>query len=217
MSLDGKTGEREQGQAPLLVVLTGGVASGKTTASDCFARRGVEVIDTDLIAREVVKPGSSALSEIAACFGDDMIAADGKLDRRRLRERVFADEDSRHRLEAILHPRIEKRVRELVDQASDQPYVLLVVPLLVESGLFTDADCIIAVDAPESVQIQRLTQRDQVDPDHAQAMLAAQATRQQRLAAADEVLDNTGSQESLELAVEALHRKLLERALGGGH
>lgn len=217
MTLDGKTGEREQGQAPLLVVLTGGVASGKTTASDCFERLGVEVIDTDLIARQVVKPGSSALSEIAACFGDDMIAADGKLDRRRLRERVFADEDSRHRLEAILHPRIEKRVRELVDQASDQPYVLLVVPLLVESGLFTDADCIIAVDVPESVQIQRLTQRDQVDPDHAQAMLAAQATRQQRLAAADEVLDNTGSQESLELAVEALHHKLLERALGGAH
>jgi dephospho-CoA kinase len=204
--------EHEQGHRPLLVVLTGGVASGKTTASDHFSRLGVEVIDTDLVAREVVEPGSEALAEIESEFGRGVIGADGSLDRKHLREIVFRDSSRRKRLESILHPRIEARVRERIAEADGQAYVLLVVPLLVESGLFTDADCIVVVDIPEDEQIRRLIERDKMEPGQARAVLAAQASREQRLDVADEVLDNTGTRASLEQAVEALHQELLARA-----
>ncbi len=201
-----------QGPRPLLVVLTGGVASGKTTASDCFARLGVEVIDTDLIAREMVEPGGPALLEIAEHFGPGILTPDGSLDRRMLRNQVFANERSRKQLEAILHPLIETRVRERIAEAGTEPYVLVVVPLLVETGLFADADRVIVVDVPEETQLRRLRERDDVDARHAQAMLAAQASRKERLAAADEVLDNTATRPELEKAVRRLHGKLLKKA-----
>ncbi len=211
------TDNREQRNAPLLAVLTGGVASGKTTASDCFARLGVQVIDTDLIAREVVGPGQPALAEIVEHFGNRVLNPDGTLDRKSLRRDVFSDDARRRQLESILHPRIEQRVRERIAGARGHPYVLLVVPLLVESGLFTDAECIIVVDVPEKVQIERVRQRDDIDEAQAQAMLNAQAGRQERLSIAHEVLDNTGSAEALEQAVFDLHRKLIDRATGSGH
>jgi len=187
------------------------VASGKTTASDCFARLGIEVIDTDLIAREVVQPGAPALAEIVAHFGAEVLTPDGALNRRFLREQVFSHEHSREQLEALLHPRIEARVRERIAVA-EGPYVVVVVPLLVETGLFGDADCVIVVDIPEDEQIRRLRMRDEVDEAHARAMLTAQASRQQRLQAADEVLDNTATQRELEQAVSRLHRRLLQQA-----
>ncbi len=203
---------REQGVHPLLVVLTGGIASGKTTISDSFARLGVEVIDTDLIAREVVEPGQPALAEIAEAFGPQLINPDGTLDRKTLRRDVFSNPDRRRRLEGLLHHRIEQRVRRRIDDARDQDYVLLVVPLLVESGLFNDADCVIVVDVPEQTQLDRLVERDGIDEEQARAMIQAQASREQRLAIADEVLENTGSVQELRSAVHALHLKLTERA-----
>jgi dephospho-CoA kinase len=201
----------QQGRRPLLVVLTGGVASGKSTTSDCFARLGVEIIDTDLIAREIVQPGSPALAEIVAHFGPEVLSADGTLNRRYLREKVFSHKQSRKQLESLLHPRIEARVRQRIAVANG-PYVVVVVPLLVESGLFGDADCVIVVDIAEDEQIRRLCKRDDVDAAHARAMLAAQASRQQRLQVADEVLDNTATPKQLDKAVKRLHRKLLQRA-----
>ena len=211
------TDNREQRNTPLLAVLTGGVASGKTTVSDYFARLGVEVIDTDIVAREVVEPGQPALAEIVEHFGNRVLNPDGTLDRKALRRDIFSDDARRRQLESILHPRIELRVRERIAGARGHPYVLLVVPLLVESGLFTDAECIIVVDVPEKVQIERVRQRDDIDEAQAQAMLNAQAGRQERLSIAHEVLDNTGSAEALEQAVFDLHRKLIDRATGSGH
>ncbi len=206
------SGTREQGHHPLLAVLTGGIASGKTTVSDCFASLGVEVIDTDLVAREVVEPGQPALAEIVEHFGNRVLNPDGALDRKSMRREIFSDDARRRQLESILHPRIEQRVRERIAGAGGQPYVLLVVPLLVESGLFRDADCVIVVDVPEQVQLERLCARDGIDQEQARAMLEAQASREQRLAVADEVLNNTGSVQALQSAVHALHLKLTERA-----
>lgn len=212
VSGSGIPADHEQRQRPLLVVLTGGVASGKTAVSDCFGRLGVDVIDTDLIAREVVEPGQPALNEIAEAFGRQLITPDGSLDRAALRQQIFSDPRRRQRLESILHPRIERRVRERIATGSQHPYVLLVVPLLVESGLFGDADCTIVVDVPESLQIERLQARDGIDQEQARAMLRAQVSRAQRLAVADEIIENTGSIEALENTVHDLHRKLTRLA-----
>jgi len=191
--------------APLLVVLTGGIASGKSTAADEFARLGVPVIDTDLLAREVVEPGQPALQAIRAEFGDAVMRADGALDRRALRRIIFADAARRERLEAIVHPRIVEQVRQRL-AGLDAGYAVLVVPLLVETGLFADADRVLVVDVPEELQLQRLLARDQVDRDQAHAALAAQATRDQRLARADDVIDNTGTLADLHARVTELDR-----------
>jgi len=188
---------------PMIVALTGGVASGKTAVSDRFAERGVPVVDTDVLAREVVAPGSPGLAEVEAAFGAEIIDADGALDRSALRQRIFDDPDARNRLERILHPRIaEEARRRLASEAA--PYAILVVPLLVESGLFEDADRVLVVDVPEAVQIERLIARDGGTRDQAEAMLAAQASREQRLARADDVIENTGTLEDLRRRVHAL-------------
>lgn len=197
---------------PPLVALTGGVASGKTAVSDRLAELGAAVIDTDLIAREVVEPGQPALEAIAERFGTKLIGEDGSLDRRALRDIVFNDDQARRRLEGILHPRIEARVRELIDASLDAPYILLVVPLLIETGLFGDADRIVVVDTPEAAQIERLTRRDGINEQQARNMLKAQASREQRLAKADHVIDNSGSLDRLHQQIDALHRQLLQPA-----
>lgn len=191
---------------PLVVALTGGIASGKTAVSNRFAERGIPVVDTDLIAREVVAPGSPGLAEVAAAFGKGILDADGRLDRAVLRDRIFGDAADRARLEAILHPRIERAAREAVDVA-EGPYVILVVPLLIESGLFGDADRVLVVDVPESTQVERLVDRDGVGSDQARAALAAQASREQRLAVADDVIENEGAERALDGQVERLDRK----------
>lgn len=208
-----RTEDRSQrAKRPLLAVLTGGVASGKSIVSDRFAALGAEVIDTDVLAREVVEPGEPGLEQVTEAFGNDVLAPDGSLDRRRLREIVFSDADNRRRLEGIVHPLIEARARERLQRAAGAPYALLVVPLLVESGLFADADCVIVVDVDEQTQIKRLMARDGIDEEQARAMLKAQAGRQDRLAVADEVLDNSGSPEALIESVDRIHQRLLEKA-----
>ncbi len=192
---------------PKIVVLTGGIASGKTAVSNLFAELGVPIVDTDVIARELVQPGGEALDEIRREFGNGVIAGQGALDRTALREIIFRDAKARARLEAILHPRIAGEARRRIHNL-DAPYVVLVVPLLVESGLFGDADEIVVVDVPEDVQIQRLMTRDGSSREQAEAALAAQASRRDRLARADHVIDNTGTMEQLRARVAQLDRRL---------
>ncbi|WP_376696015.1 dephospho-CoA kinase [Wenzhouxiangella sp. EGI_FJ10305] len=194
---------------PLLVALTGGVASGKTSVSNRLAELGAPVVDTDLIAREVVAPGSAGLKAVVDAFGPEILDASGALDRPALRERVFARPAQRESLEAILHPLIERESRRQIDRHHDADYVVLVVPLLIESGLFRDADRIVVVDVPESLQIQRLLARDGVDQAQAEAMLSAQASRSERLAVATDVIDNSGSLDDLVQATDELHERLL--------
>ena len=193
----------------LVIGLTGGIGSGKTAVSDRFALHGAPIIDTDLIARQLVEPGQPALTEIAAAFGAECLDDSGSLRRAHLRERVFADPEGRRRLEAILHPRIRARVRERIDGLTS-PYCLVVIPLLAETGMDDLVDRILVVDVPETEQVRRVMARDRVDADHAHRILAAQASRDQRLALADEVLENTGDLDELGRQVDGLHRYYLQ-------
>ena len=190
----------------LRVGLTGGIASGKTTVSRLFARLGVPIIDTDVIARDVVAPGTALLQQVEQDLGPGLIGADGSLQRRPLRERVFADPDARQRLEALLHPAIRAEVARQSAQAAG-PYHILVIPLLVEAQGRIPVDRVLVVDCPEQLQIQRLRARDGGSAGQAQAMLGAQTSRAARLAAADDVIVNDGDPGRLEAAVAALHQK----------
>jgi dephospho-CoA kinase len=190
----------------LRVALTGGIASGKSTVADLFARLGVPVIDTDVIAREVVEPGSPALAEVVAAFGPDALGADGRMDRRRMRERIFADPGAKRRLEAILHPAIRAEM-ERQSRTASGPYQVLVIPLFAEGGRRDHVDRVLLVDVPEELQIQRLMLRDGVAHEQAQASLNAQATRAQRLAMADDVIRNSGQVGELADRVAELHEK----------
>lgn len=191
--------------------LTGGIASGKSTVANMFAALGVPVIDTDVIAREIVAPGQPALEEIVAAFGADLLGPDGSLDRRALRARVFADPADRHRLEGILHPRIRNRTLELA-AAAGGPYQVIVVPLLVESGFDRQVDEVVVVDCPEAEQVHRLTTRDGETAQQASRMLAAQVGRAARIAAADTVIDNSGDLRATRAQVQALHQRYLRQA-----
>lgn len=197
----------------MVVALTGGVASGKSAVSDRFAELGVPVVDTDVLAREAVAPGSAGLAEVGTVFGPGVIGADGGLDRAALRRKIFDDPDARSELERILHPRIADAARRHLETL-EAPYAVLVVPLLVESGLFADADRVLVVDVPEEIQVERLIKRDGTSRDQAQAMLAAQASREQRLASADDVIDNTGTLEELHRRVDELDEKYRELSEG---
>jgi len=190
----------------LKIGLTGGVGSGKSTVANLFAAHGAPVIDTDLIARELVAPGQPALAEIAARFGAEALNADGTLNRPGLRRRIFADETARKALEGILHPRIRAEVQRRL-AALEAPYAIVVIPLLVETGAY-DAllDRVLVVDVPESIQLERLMARDGMDEPLTRAMLAAQAIRAARLARADDVIDNSGAPGALAPQVERLHR-----------
>lgn len=199
------------GRTPFRVGLTGGIASGKSTVANLFAKLEVPVIDTDVIAREVVTPGSPALDEIRARFGDEVIAADGSLDRRALRNIVFADDDARHDLESITHPRIGEATRQQADAATG-PYQIIVVPLLTRSPLRDFVDRVLVVDCSEEVQIQRLLARDTESPEQARRILAAQASRDERLAIADEIIDNSGDLEDLQQAVQSLDAQFRQAA-----
>ncbi len=190
----------------LTIGLTGGIASGKTTVADLFAEFGVATIDADVAAREVVEPGTSGLQQIVDAFGPEVLDSAGALDRRKLRERVFADEKARERLEAILHPLIRARLLEQLD-ACRGPYAILIAPLLLETGLDALTDRVLVVDVPEDIQIQRVMQRDGSSEAQARAILAAQVSRTERLARADDVLDNTVSLRALRPQVEALHHR----------
>lgn len=198
----------------LRIGLTGGIASGKSAVADLFAARGVPIIDTDVIAREVVEPGQPALAEIAREFGPGVLGADGRLDRRKLRDLVFSDEKRRKTLEAILHPAI-RRVAEERARSAGGAYQIVVVPLLAESPMRSSMDRVLVVDCSEETQLERLLRRDAESEAQARRMIAAQASRAERLAIADDVIDNDGSLEATERQVEALHRKYLGIAHSG--
>ncbi len=193
------------------VGLTGGIASGKSTVADLFAGLGVPIIDTDLIAREVVAPGTPGLQVVLRAFGADLLLADGSLDRRRLRDLAFATSDRRRELEALLHPLIRARMEDLSATAGG-PYQLLVIPLLLESGLETRVDRVLVVDCSESVQRARLTVRDGESAAGADRLLAAQLDRRSRLGRADDILLNDGTRDDLQRGVRDLHAKYLQLA-----
>ncbi|HQV72713.1 MAG: dephospho-CoA kinase [Xanthomonadales bacterium] len=194
-----------------IVALTGGIASGKTAVEHCFARRGIEIRDADRVARDVVAPDSEGLRQVIATFGNEVLAADGSLDRRLMRERVFADPEARRQLERIIHPRVRDALRQSA-QEMRSAYGLLVIPLLVESGDYAWVDRVLVVDVPRSVQISRLLNRDGITRELAESMVNAQASREQRLAIADDVIDNTADLAALDSAVETLHRRYLQLA-----
>lgn len=195
----------------MIIALTGGVASGKTAVSDRFAALGVPVIDTDVLAREVVAPGSTGRGEVEKAFGPEVVDRSGRLDRTALRRRIFDDLAARRQLEEILHPRIAAQARRRM-ATIEAPYAVLVVPLLVESGLFDDADRVLVVDAPERLQVERLMARDGASRSQARAMLEAQASREERLARADQVIENTGTLEALQRQVDRLDEKYRAQA-----
>jgi len=191
---------------PLRVGLTGGIASGKSTVAELFAELGVPVIDTDVIAREVVARGQPALDEIRDRFGERMIDAAGNLDRTAMRKIIFADNEARLDLETILHARIGEETRRQADIAGGD-YQLIVVPLLVGSPLQRFVDRVLVVDCDEDLQIDRLLARDAETIEQARRILSAQATREQRLEIADDVIDNNGSLSTTRQRIRALHRK----------
>ncbi len=171
------------------------------------------VIDTDVIAREVVEPGAPALREVVSAFGPGILGPDGRMDRRRMRERIFADRDAKRRLEAILHPAIRAEM-DRQSQAAGGDYQVLVIPLFAEGGRRDHVDRVLLVDVPEEVQVQRLMLRDGVTDEQARASLNAQATRAQRLAMADDVIHNTGRLAELEGRVAELHEKYVTISRG---
>lgn len=180
----------------LVVGLTGGIASGKTAASRCFEKLGVPLIDADVIAREVVEPGGNVLEAIVENFGSGVLDEAGRLDRGRMRELVFGNRDRRRVLEQLLHPEIRRRMQERIAQIRDD-YVVLVIPLLLEVGQTNLVDRVLVVDAPESDQLARAMERDGSSEEQIREIMSAQLPREQRVARADDVIDNRGSLEDL--------------------
>ncbi|MBB3188978.1 dephospho-CoA kinase [Halomonas cerina] len=193
----------------MIIGVTGGIASGKSTVARAFERLGIPWVDADDVAREVVEPGEPALAAIAARHGPRVLQADGRLDRRALREIVFADETERRWLESVTHPRIRERLTERLAQlaAGEAPYVLLVSPLLFESGQSRLVDRTLVIDVPEALQIARTASRDDVDEHQARAIVAAQMPRAERLSRADDVLDNSEGEAALADRVAELDRR----------
>ena len=191
---------------PLRIGLTGGIASGKSTVADLFAELGIPVIDTDVIAREVVAPGQPALAEIGARFGEHMLDATGNLHRAAMRKLIFSDDQARQDLEAILHPRIGAETRRQSEEAGG-PYQIIVVPLLTGSALRDFVDRILVVDCDEERQVERLLARDAESVEQARRILAAQSSREDRLAIADDVINNDHSLDHLRDQVADLDRQ----------
>lgn len=186
------------------VVLTGGIASGKTTVSDLFARLGVPIIDTDRIARELVEPGQPALKAVVDAFGPDCLAAEGHLDRKAMRSIIFSDPKAKARLEGILHPLIRAEVQRRVAELKSD-YCIVVIPLFSGQGFYDRVDRVLVVDVDESTQISRVMQRDQVSRDAAEAVLENQISRRERLALADDVIVNEAGFTELTAEVHRLH------------
>ncbi|MBS6031910.1 MAG: dephospho-CoA kinase [Pantoea sp.] len=199
------------GNRPYTIALTGGIGSGKSSIARQFAALGVDIIDADLIAREVVEPGTPALQAIEARYGAAILTEQGTLDRARLREIIFQTPEEKSWLNALLHPLINARTQQLIATTSS-PYVLWVVPLLVENQLQHQADRVLVIDVDEATQIARTQQRDQLSLAQVQRILAAQATRQQRLACADDIIDNSGEPEDALPQVAELHQRYLRLA-----
>jgi dephospho-CoA kinase len=197
---------------PLIVGLTGGIGSGKSTVADFFKQLGIPVIDADIIAHALVEPGQPALGEIIKVFGPDSVDASGVLDRNRLRKLVFSDPGLRRRLEEILHPKIRREIIALTTNIQT-PYCIVVIPLLLETDQRELVDRILVVDTGVDNQIARVTMRNGLPRHEIIAIITAQASRDSRLAAADEVIDNDGSLSELANQVHAQHEKYLKIAL----
>jgi dephospho-CoA kinase len=196
-----------------VVGLTGGIGSGKTTVAGLFAEQGAAVVDTDAIAHELTSARGAAMPAIAGAFGNTVLHKDGSLDRAAMRRLCFSDSAARKRLEAILHPLIRAESETRCRRASHAPYALLVVPLLIESGAYRERiDRILVVDCDEARQITRVMARSALAEEEVRGIMAAQASRAERLAAADDVLPNTGARVELQAGVSALHRRYAELA-----
>ena len=196
----------------LAIALTGGIAAGKTAVAQRFEALGVHVYDADVAAREVIEPGTPGLQELVAAFGSGVLDASGRLDRAAMRQRIFADPAARGRLEAIIHPRVRLWLRERA-LAERAPYCLLAIPLLAENiEHYRWLDRVLLVDVPESVQLTRLIARDGIDDALAQRMIAHQASRADRLALADDVIENSGDESALDGTVADLHQRYLALA-----
>lgn len=195
----------EKNFRPLLIGLTGGIASGKSAVAELFVQLGAPVFDTDQIARDVVEPGTPTLARLVAEFGSEILDANGRLDRARMRARVFADPAQRKLLEAITHPAIREELAQRAQRA-EGPYQIHVIPLLIESGRADLYDRVLLVDTSEEAQLERLLARDGSSPEQARQILAAQASREDRLDAADDVIVNTGTLQDLQQFVQTLHR-----------
>jgi dephospho-CoA kinase len=196
----------------LVIGLTGGIGSGKSAAADEFGRLGATIVDTDVIAHELTGPGGGAMPEIARQFGKAFVEASGAMDRKRMRDLVFSDAEEKQRLEALLHPLIRaESARRIADAAG--PYVVHVVPLLVESPAHRERVArVLVVDCPEDVQIARVRQRSNLPEAQVRRIIAAQIQRERRLAAADDVIDNSGDIAALHKQVRTLHEKYLALA-----
>jgi dephospho-CoA kinase len=196
-----------------VVGLTGGIGSGKSTVADLFVQRGVTLVDTDAIAHALTGPGGAAIPPLQKAFGETLLRADGGLDRVAMRRLVFTDASAKARLEAILHPMIRAE-SDRQCAAAQSPYVVLAVPLLVESGIYRQrCDRILVIDCDEATQVARVIARSGMSEPEARSILSAQATREVRLAAADDVVDNSGAPETLPAIVEKLHQTYLQSAL----
>ena len=196
-------------ETPYVVGLTGGIGSGKSAAADLLAARGALVVDTDQIAHQLTAPGGAAMEPIREAFGNGVVAADGALNRPAMRALAFEDPDARKRLEAILHPMIRDE-SERQCRAATAPYVILAVPLLIESGTYrARCDRIVVVDCPESLQVERVMSRSGIGRDEVLAIMAAQASRAERLAVADDVVLNDGERAKIDPQVRTIHQKYL--------
>lgn len=193
----------------LVVGLTGGIGSGKTAVSDLFADKGIVIVDADVIAREVVEPGQPALNAIVDRFGPQMLLPDSTLDRRALRELIFNSDEDKNWLNALLHPAIRESMQAQTQRATSA-YCILSVPLLVENGLDKMVDRVLVVDVATKLQIERTSSRDQQSKEQVEKIIAAQASREQRLAAADDVIDNNGERSALIEQVEQLHKHYID-------
>lgn len=194
--------------APFVIGLTGGIGSGKTAVSDRFAEKGISIIDADVIAREVVQPGTTGLDSIIARFGKAILLPDGQLDRAALRKRVFASEEDKEWLNQLLHPLIRKAMQSAIEEAPG-PYCILSVPLLVENGLDKMVNRVLVVDCTEEQQFARASARDGSDAQTIRSIMASQASRQERLARSDDIIDNSQSLDWLSKQVDTLHDKYL--------
>jgi dephospho-CoA kinase len=195
----------------LRIGLTGGIASGKSTVAQRFTGLGVPVIDADVAARAVVAPGTPGLARVIERFGPGVLAENGELDRRALRDLIFSNPGARRDLESILHPLIRADMERSADQAVG-PYIVMAIPLLIEGGPSDRVDRILVVDVDEALQLQRVMERDGCTSEQAHAILASQTGRSARLAAADDVLQNAGTVTDLRQAVDRLHERYLRLA-----
>jgi dephospho-CoA kinase len=195
-----------------IVGLTGGIGCGKTTVSQFFTALGVESVDADIVAREVVQQGSDALTKITERFGPSILLADGSLDRRQLRSIIFHNETEKHWLNRLLHPLIRQQLMAQLQQCQS-PYALLIAPLLLENNLTTLVHRVLVIDVPESIQLQRSMQRDNADAEQIKAIMNSQISRQARLAQANDVIDNSSNNlDSVKEQVEKLHQYYLSLA-----